>query len=69
MIRIWLIKKMSDFGGHIEVVYGPMFSGKSSELFRKVRRYQHAKKKCLVINYKNDNRYSNDDVMTTHDRY
>jgi thymidine kinase len=25
--------------GHIEVIYGPMFSGKSSELLRKVRRY------------------------------
>lgn len=54
--------------GHIEVIYGPMFSGKSSELLRKVRRYQHAKKKCLVINYMHDNRYSAEEVMSTHDR-
>lgn len=59
---------MSD-EGHIEVIYGPMFSGKSSELLRKVRRYQHAKKKSLVINYMHDNRYSSEDVMATHDRY
>lgn len=55
--------------GHIEVIYGPMFSGKSSELLRKVRRYQHAKKKCLVVNYVHDNRYTTEDVMSTHDRY
>jgi thymidine kinase len=47
-------------GGRIEVIYGPMFSGKSSELLRKIRRFGHAKKKCLVINYMHDNRYSED---------
>jgi thymidine kinase len=44
--------------GHIELILGPMFSGKSSEMMRKVRRYEHARKSCLVINYLNDNRYS-----------
>lgn len=44
--------------GHIELILGPMFSGKSSEMLRKVRRYEHARKKCLVVNYLNDNRYS-----------
>jgi thymidine kinase len=46
-----------------------MFSGKSSELLRKIRRFEHAKKKCLVINYQHDNRYSLADEMATHDRY
>jgi thymidine kinase len=55
--------------GHIELIFGPMFSGKSSEMMRKVRRYEHASKKCLVINYLHDNRYSNDEVMSTHDKY
>jgi thymidine kinase len=45
-----------------------MFSGKSSELLRKIRRYQHAKKNCIVINYAHDNRYSTEDVMATHDK-
>jgi thymidine kinase len=45
-----------------------MFSGKSSELLRKIRRYQHAKKNCLVVNYLHDNRYSSEDVMATHDK-
>lgn len=55
--------------GQIEVIYGPMFSGKSSELLRKVRRYEHAKKKCLVISYMHDDRYSTEEVMSTHDKY
>ncbi len=46
-----------------------MFSGKSSELLRKVRRYQHAKKKGLVVTYAHDNRYTTEDVMSTHDKY
>jgi thymidine kinase len=54
--------------GSIEVIYGPMFSGKSSELIRKVKRYEHAKKKCVVINYFKDNRYAFDSNMATHDR-
>jgi thymidine kinase len=55
--------------GHIELILGPMFSGKSSEMQRKVRRYQHARKKCLVINFERDNRYSCEDVSSTHDLY
>ena len=55
--------------GRIEVIYGPMFSGKSSELLRLVKRFQHAHKKCLVVNYLHDNRYSSDELMSTHDRY
>ena len=49
---------MLSHSGFIDVIYGPMFSGKSSEMLRKVRRYRHAKKKCLIINYVNDNRYT-----------
>ena len=54
--------------GHIELILGPMFSGKSSEMMRKVRRYEHAKKKCMIVNYVNDNRYSFEDVASTHDK-
>jgi thymidine kinase len=35
-------------GGHIQVIFGPMFSGKSTELVRRLRRYTAARKKCLV---------------------
>jgi thymidine kinase len=56
------------FEGRIDLIVGPMFSGKSSELHRVVRRYQIANKRCLVANYAADNRYSEEQVTATHDR-
>ena len=56
------------FEGRIELIIGPMFSGKSSELQRIVRRFRVANKKCQVINYSKDNRYSKDEVAATHDK-
>ena len=56
------------YNGHIEIIIGPMFSGKSTELMRKVKRYTIAQKKCLVVNYAKDNRYSKEDVIATHDK-
>ena len=55
--------------GHIEVIFGPMFSGKSTELQRRIKRYSFSQKKCLVINYANDNRYTNQNCIITHDQY
>ena len=37
--------------GEIQLILGPMFSGKTSELMRRVRRYR-LYTKCLVISYK-----------------
>ena len=54
--------------GHLSLIFGPMFSGKSSELQRVVRRYEISKKQCLIINYALDSRYSEDDVVATHDK-
>ncbi|XP_028262168.1 thymidine kinase, cytosolic [Parambassis ranga] len=53
--------------GQIQVIFGPMFSGKSTELMRRVRRFQIAQYKCLVIKYAKDTRYS-DTGMATHDK-
>ncbi|XP_003972121.1 thymidine kinase, cytosolic [Takifugu rubripes] len=53
--------------GQIQVIFGPMFSGKSTELMRRVRRFQLAQYKCLVIKYAKDTRYS-DSGMATHDK-
>lgn len=52
--------------GEIQVIFGPMFSGKSSELIRRVRRYSVANKSCIVIKYDKDTRYSKD-KLATHD--
>lgn len=53
--------------GSIGLVIGPMFSGKTTELFRRVRRNVAASKKCLLVKYKGDNRYTEDPVLLTHD--
>jgi len=52
--------------GQIQVIFGPMFSGKTTELLRRIKRYQVAKYRCCVIKYENDKRYDKDDV-STHD--
>jgi thymidine kinase len=44
-------------GGHIEVVVGPMFSGKSEELIRRVNRAVIAKQNVQVFKPAIDNRY------------
>jgi thymidine kinase len=44
-------------GGHIEVIVGPMFSGKSEELIRRVNRAVIAKQKVQVFKPAIDNRY------------
>lgn len=43
--------------GSIELIIGPMFSGKSTELIRRIRRYDISNKKCLVFKYNKDLRY------------
>jgi thymidine kinase len=44
--------------GHIEVICGSMFSGKTEELIRRIRRAEIAKQRVKVFKPKLDNRYS-----------
>ncbi|XP_072339694.1 thymidine kinase, cytosolic [Scyliorhinus torazame] len=53
--------------GQIQIIFGPMFSGKSTELMRRVRRFQIAQYDCLVVKYAKDTRYSKED-LATHDK-
>lgn len=53
--------------GEIQIIFGPMFSGKTTELLRRIKRFQVAKYKCVVIKYEKDKRYDKMDVAT-HDR-
>ncbi|MBK3495649.1 thymidine kinase [Viridibacillus sp. YIM B01967] len=50
--------------GWIEVICGSMFSGKSEELIRRVRRSQFAKQKIAVFKPEIDNRYSEEAVVS-----
>ena len=45
-----------------------MFSGKTTELVRLIRRNLAASKKCLLVKYKGDNRFTEDPVLSTHDQ-
>src|SRR3979411_2508094 len=54
-------------GGWIEVVCGVMFSGKSEELIRRVRRALIAKKRVQVFKSHLDERYSGLYHVSSHD--
>ena len=59
---------MSDKSGSINLIIGCMFSGKSTETIRLIRRYQNIKgKNILVINHEIDNRYG-ESVISSHDK-
>lgn len=50
--------------GWIEVICGPMFSGKSEELIRRLRRAMIARKRVQVFKPVIDNRYSHDEIVS-----
>lgn len=50
--------------GWVEVIVGPMYSGKSEELIRRIRRTKIAKQKVQVFKPEIDNRYSKVDVVS-----
>lgn len=50
--------------GWVEVICGSMFSGKSEELIRRIRRVQFAKQKIVVFKPMIDNRYSDEEVVS-----
>ena len=53
--------------GWIEVICGPMFSGKTEELIRRLVRAQYAKQRVSIFKPKTDNRYS-DDYIVSHNK-
>jgi thymidine kinase len=54
--------------GRIEVVCGSMFSGKTEELIRRMRRAEFAKQKVEIFKPSIDTRYSDEDVVS-HDQH
>ena len=54
--------------GDIEVICGSMFSGKTEELIRRLKRARFANQKIAVFKPLLDNRYSDNDVVS-HDRH
>jgi thymidine kinase len=52
-----VIRLFPERGGWLEVVCGPMFSGKSEELIRRLRRAEIAGQRALIVKPQIDNRY------------
>jgi thymidine kinase len=52
-----VIRNTPERGGWLEVVCGPMFSGKSEELIRRVRRAEIAGQRTLIVKPRIDDRY------------
>ena len=53
--------------GRIEVICGSMFSGKTEELIRRMKRATFARQRVVIFKPQIDNRYSDDNVVS-HDR-
>lgn len=50
--------------GYVEVICGPMFSGKTEELIRRLRRAQIARRRVQIFKPKLDDRYAHDAVVS-----
>ena len=53
--------------GWIEVICGPMFSGKSEELIRRLRRAEIARQRVQIFKPAIDERYSSDHIVSHND--
>lgn len=54
-----------DNQGYLELIIGPMYAGKSTELIRIINRYKCLKKNITIINHTYNNRYGSKG-LTTH---
>jgi len=53
--------------GKIELILGPMFSGKSTRLIGLIRKYTYKAKKTIMIKFYADKRYTEKSEVVTHD--
>ena len=54
--------------GHLSIFLGPMYSGKTSKLIEVCNNYTKTGTRVLVINYANDNRYTDKPSLVSHDK-
>jgi len=59
--------KVIKMSGYLEIVFGPMFSGKTTKLIQVYKNYTYIGEKVVVINYSKDKRY-HDEMLSTHDK-
>ncbi len=61
------ISKENPRRGFVEVICGSMFSGKTEELIRRLKRAKYAKQKVEIFKPKVDKRYDNENVVSHDD--
>ena len=59
---------MTDFTGYLELIMGPMFSGKTSRLVEVYNQCKFCDIPVLAINHDIDNRYDQQPSIVTHDQ-
>jgi thymidine kinase len=52
--------------GYLELILGPMFSGKTTRILEIYNHYSYIQKRIMVINYAEDKRY-HETMLSTHD--
>jgi len=50
--------------GKLNIIIGPMYSGKTSELLSRFLRYKVAGKRCLLIKHDSEDRYDKNKIVT-----
>lgn len=51
----------------LHIIFGSMYAGKTTEIIRRIKRYQSINKRVLVINNELDNRYGDGNSIISHD--
>ena len=59
-----MIRVAPDRGGWLEVICGPMFSGKSEEMIRRLRRAEIAGQRVVIFKPRIDDRFDAEDVVS-----
>ena len=55
------------YNGSLDIILGPMFSGKTTRIIELYEQYLTENKKPIAINFANDTRY-HDKMLSTHDK-
>lgn len=53
--------------GSIKIIFGCMYSGKTTDVIRESKKWSSISKKAICINYAKDTRYGDDDQLYSHD--
>lgn len=59
---------MNQPSSYLELFLGPMFSGKTTRLIQQYKLHKYIGKSVAVINYSGDTRYSQESMLSSHDK-